>query len=126
MYTRSYNDEVGEIIIPEHYSGTSFNQGINGERYMNEEAAVGKNPWEEEELHTSQKSESEETVTTSGSALKLPFGKMLSGIFKGESLALQKIGKEELLIIAAAAFLFFTKEGDKECAIMLILLLFLT
>ena len=56
---------------------------------------------------------------------KLPFGSFLSDIGKNSKFSLQKIGTEEILIIATAAFLFFAKEGDKECAIMLLLLLFL-
>ena len=32
---------------------------------------------------------------------------------------------EDILIIATAAFLFFSKSGDKECAIMLLLLIFI-
>ena len=35
-----------------------------------------------------------------------------------------KIGTEELLILALAAFLFFSKDGDRECALMLLALLF--
>ncbi len=35
-----------------------------------------------------------------------------------------KFGLEELLIIGLAAYLFFTKSGDKEFAIMLLLLIF--
>ena len=55
---------------------------------------------------------------------------IFSGLFPSgkipflSSLSLPKIGTEEILIIAAAAYLFFSKDGDKECAIMLILLLF--
>ena len=35
------------------------------------------------------------------------------------------IGLEEILIIASAALLFFSKERDSECAIMLLVLLFI-
>ena len=35
------------------------------------------------------------------------------------------IGTEEILIIATAAFLFFSKGGDRECALILLLLLFI-
>ena len=37
--------------------------------------------------------------------------------------ALEKIGFEEILIIAIAAFLFFSANGDKECALILLALL---
>ena len=52
----------------------------------------------------------------------LPEG--IQGLFNPKKLASFKIGLEEILIIAAAAFLFFRKDGDTECAIMLLLLLF--
>ena len=37
--------------------------------------------------------------------------------------SLDRFGYEEILIIAVAAFLFFSDSGDRECAILLILLL---
>ena len=41
-------------------------------------------------------------------------------------LKMPRFGSEEILILAVAAFLFFTKEGDKECALILLFLLFIT
>ena len=38
---------------------------------------------------------------------------------------LPSLSFEDLLILAVAAFLFFSKSGDKECAIMLAVLLFI-
>lgn len=126
MYTRTYNENVGEIIIPERYGGTSFGQKETGDvRIENEANDKGKNPWENEDIHTEVPQKSEETVEASANPSKLPFSGLFTSVFKNGTLGLQKIGKEELLIIATAAFLFFSKEGDKECAIMLILLLFL-
>ena len=49
-------------------------------------------------------------------------------LFSGLSslgLSVPKFGAEDILIIATAAFLFFSKTGDKECAIMLLLLIFI-
>ncbi len=37
--------------------------------------------------------------------------------------SLDKIGYEEILIIGIAAFLFFSADGDKECALILLALL---
>ena len=127
MYTRTYNENIGEIIIPERYGGTSFGQKDNSEEreeiIPTEKSA--KNPWENEEIHTESPQKNEETVETAAQPSKLLFGGLFSNIFKNGNFSLQKIGKEEILIIATAAFLLFSKEGDKECAIMLILLLFL-
>ena len=51
----------------------------------------------------------------------LPFLSALDGL----GLSLPAFGTEDILIIATAAFLFFSKSGDKECAIMLLLLIFI-
>jgi hypothetical protein len=125
MYTRTYNENVGEIIIPERYGGTSFGQKEENEPEKLNASDKSKNPWENEDIHTEAPQKSEETVEASANPSKLPFSGLFTSVFKNGTLGLQKIGKEELLIIATAAFLFFSKEGDKECAIMLILLLFL-
>lgn len=125
MYTRTYNENVGEIIIPERYGGTSFGQKEENEPEKLNMSDKSKNPWENEDIHTEAPQKSEETVEASANPSKLPFSGLFTSVFKNGTLGLQKIGKEELLIIATAAFLFFSKEGDKECAIMLILLLFL-
>ena len=124
MYTRSYND-TGEILIPERYGGTSFGQSHPSHNQPQEPELTPKNPWENEKVHTSEDESVEESAPTSASPSKLSLGGIFGNIFKKESFSLQKLGKEELLIIATAAFLFFSKEGDKECAIMLLLLLFL-
>lgn len=124
MYTRSYNDNIGEIIIPEKYGGTSFVQNGAAEEKA-EMREDGRNPWEKDEIHSAAKEQSEETVSTSTSPLRSGIGGILSGLFKTDTFTLPKIGKEEVLIIATAVFLLFSKEGDKECAIMLLLLLFL-
>ena len=124
MYTRSYTEDVGEILIPEKYGGTSFVQGPSRDA-PGELGDGGKNPWEKQDIHTSEDESKEESAPTSASPTKSAIPTFLSGIFKNGSFGLQKIGKEEILILATAAFLLFSKEGDKECAIMLLLLLFL-
>ena len=126
MYTRPYNNNIGEIIIPERYGGTSLGQKEDAETH--DDISVndkGKNLWENEEIHTEAPITSEETAEASATPSKLPFSGLFTSVFKNGVFGLEKIGREELLIIATAAFLLFSKEGDKECAIMLILLLFL-
>ena len=120
MYTRSYASETDEIIIPDKYGGTSFTQP-----QYEEHRASTKNPWEDEDIHSKESEGSEESTQASVEPTKGHLGSFLSGLFKNGNFGLQKIGAEELLIIAAAVFLLFSKEGDKECAIMLLLLLFL-
>ena len=55
---------------------------------------------------------------------KLPFGNLFSSLpfFKGGRMS---FGTEELIICAIALFLLFSQGGDKECAIMLFLLLWI-
>lgn len=124
MYTRSYND-ASNIIVPEHYGGTSFGQSRECDADIGCGTNALKRPTEEEAVHTSADTKTEDSQQASSSSLKLPFAGIVSNILKNKNFNLQKIGKEELLILATAAFLLFSKEGDKECAIMLILLLFL-
>ena len=130
MYTRSYNDERSEIVIPESYGGTSlFDAKISddSQKTQNIQAAEPeKNPWEKsEDVHTSATPKEHSYDKDESFLSKLPFSDFLSNIFKKDKFSLQNIGKEEILIIATAAFLFFSKDGDRECAIMLLLLLFL-
>ena len=129
MYTRAYGEDVGEIIIPEKYGGTSFgaNAADNNIKATSEQIDTrSKNPWENEDtIHTSNEPESEKEIPTSAAVGKSPFPSFLSNIFKNKNFGLQKIGTEEILIVATAIFLLFSKEGDRECAIMLLLLLFM-
>ena len=126
MYTRSYDENLG-ILIPDSYGGTALR-----EDQVSEHEAKNERPTEETFSYSREQS---------GEALHKPNGrsdeaketflskltsKVFSGnIFNNDKFSLQKIGSEEILIIAAAAFLMFSKNGDKECAIMLLLLLFL-
>ena len=97
MYTRSYYPgEDNNATLPDNYDGTAFAEGIA-------------------------EADEEEKTTEVGSipllgGLGLPF---LDG------LKMPKIGTEELLIIAVAAFLLFSKDGDRECAMILLFLLFI-
>ncbi len=125
MYSRSYNtDRHGGTTVPSGYDGCAFDEekrqqnldtppvldNCNGDGgYCNEE--IG------------------ETKETSASPLS---GGFLSGILGplfgsggrgGFNLKLPKIGTEEILIIATAFFLLFSKDGDIECALLLLLLL---
>ncbi|MBR2930687.1 MAG: hypothetical protein IKC32_05610 [Clostridia bacterium] len=108
MYTRSY-DEEERISLPEGYSGT-----------MMEPEHIAAPPPEEEE-----EKKGNDAAPVSGF-----LGSLFSsgiGAFKGLPLLKNmKFGIEELLIGGTALFLLFSKEGDKECALMLLLLLFIS
>ena len=123
MYTRTYTEERSGIIIPDSYGGTALIENIQNEKGNGEDR--GKNPWEDAKKETNAANESEETAEAFSPLSKIKVPSFLSNILNFGNFSLQKIGKEEILIIAAAAFLFFSKEGDRELAIILLLLLFL-
>ena len=106
MYTRDYTD-AERLEIPVGYGGTLLEGRevpVDAPEPKNDEST----PTSAAPLHS----------RGIGELLKrLPFGNFFGGIH---------MGKEEMLIIAAALFLFLSKDGDKECAIMLIILLFIT
>ena len=59
-------------------------------------------------------------------AEKVGYGGILQGLLGSLHIglpSLDKIGYEEILIIAVAAFLFFSGDGDKECALIMLALL---
>ena len=101
MYSRSRYPEEG-VILPENYDGTAF-----ADKGDEREECEG------------------ERDTACGVALKKESEKIpiLSSLFGDLSIGLPKLGTEELLLIGAALFLLFSKDGDKECAIILLILL---
>ncbi|MBQ8302353.1 MAG: hypothetical protein IJX97_02245 [Clostridia bacterium] len=113
MYTRSYYPEAQEkITLPDNYDGTAFTEQPPEDAEIIETVSI---PKEEK---------GEDSVLTS--LTKLPifsgiFGK--GGLFGDAGLSMPKLGTEEILIIATAAFLFFSKNGDKESALILLFLL---
>ena len=116
MYSRNfYPENEVKPQLPENYDGTTFTEAVASH--------VESIPQKLEEIDNS-----EECSADSGSLLatlsRTPF---LSGIFgtKGLPIKLPSIGLEEILILATAAILFFSKEGDKECALILLFLLFI-
>jgi len=117
MYTRSYQDEPEALAIPEGYSGTSITGRLHNTPTEPPEPCEPKERGDE--------ALAESAGLFSGLTSKLGLGNLFGGIFGDGKFGLSKIGTEELLIIAAAAFLFFSRDGDKECAILLLLLLFI-
>ena len=109
IYTRDFPERecAVEVNVPEHYSGTAF--------------ADSEPPGEEFDVHN-------KTEPTGGFLASVPFlGKFFPrGIFGTQINSSFKFGTEELLIIAVAAFLFFSKDGDRECALILLALLFIS
>ncbi len=115
MYTRSFGTPDEETLsIPEKYSGMAF------------DANKCEIHSEIEESHATADGSFEKKDKLFGTFSRfLPAGLFDKGfaLFKKDGF---KLGTEEILILIVAAFLLFSKEGDKECALMLIMLLFIS
>ena len=136
MYSRSYKHDGEGISIPESYSGVAFREPEepkipeDAPRSLAKSADIRFTSPEppDPNLTASAVAESdvEKTVEAGGflSSMmdKLPIKSFFSGFDIGK-LGLFKIGTEEILIIGLALFLFLSREGDKECAVLLLLLL---
>lgn len=130
MYTRNYIDDGGGMNIPQNYDGIAFDTDIPDTKNT-----IAASMGEKKISPPDMKAEVPESAPTSANAEG-------SGIFGGflQKLGLKnilpssigslfqldqfKLGKEEILLIGIALFLLFSKEGDKECAIILLFLLF--
>lgn len=149
LYARPTRLEDGRISIPENYDGVAFMEkpeadalpersikvlgSPSSEAKISPQGALAQDDTAERREHgsiTSEDAKAEEVSASVASGLfplidKLPFAGFLGRLIpdKERKISIPKIGAEEILIIATATFLFFSKEGDKECAIMLFLLL---
>lgn len=112
MYSRSFYPPEGSVTaLPESYDGTRFSE----------------NHEPEAPIVTIEEAAEVSAVPTAGEAKQASslFPNLFGGGIFGAGGFLSDIGIEEILIIAVAAFLFLSNDGDIECAIMLILLLFI-
>ena len=125
MYSRSYSADRPGASLPGGYNGCAFGEEKRCENFEEPLTALGCEA-ERENESCDEKFEAKEACASPGS-----HGGFLSGLFDsvfgsfrgGLNLKFPKIGVEEILIIATALFLLFSKEGDTECAILLFLLL---
>ena len=117
MYSRSYYQDEEKLMPPENYNGTAL---LQKEETQSDAVETSLPLPDLSSILDEQKREDDDARVLAGLS-NLPF---LSGIFgKGGALRLPKIGTEEILILMAAGFLFFSKNGDKETAIILLILL---
>lgn len=126
MYTRTYFTENDKLSIPENYDGNAFRESISEEG----NGFIAKEAIEESEEHEKEKYEQTGTGTASFFD-RLPIKSLISktpfkNFFKGGSNLFDSFGYEEILIAALMLYMFFSKDGDKECAIMLLFLLFVS
>ena len=139
MYSRSYYSEEEKIKIPENYDGTALREN---ESEVDSKITIPMNtPKSEPKISPRERCdeemrESEECAkcvreeagcTENKESFFDSFFKRLpikSLIGKSRCKKDQKLGIEEILILSVALFLFFSKDGDKECALFIALLLF--
>ena len=129
MYSRSfYPSEQRRPAFPENYDGTAFSEppSISNEPLQE---TVNFIPEKIAEPALNESVPAEPAMSSAKPSSKIPllsdiFGGS-GGIFGSGDNFLSQIGVEEILIIAIAAFLLFSKDGDIECALMLLLLLFI-
>ncbi len=115
MYTRSYYPEgTGELTIPENYDGTAFREpeSVSAE-------PIEESPKEELTAPVFKKQDEGGAFSWLSRLTKIGSG---GDLFKG---FLSDFGTEEILIIGIALFLIFSGSHDIECAIMMLLLLFI-
>ncbi len=130
LYSRSYYPKDNAPgSLPENYDGTAFSD---------QEAVKPELPYEAPDFIPESNEEPAESVSSvpvgAGDSVRgfnLPFlsglGKLsLGGLFGGEGSIFSDFGMEEILILAVAAYLIFSGSGDIECAVMLLLLLFIS
>ena len=106
MYSRSFINDEG-AFIPDGYGGTLLSGDLHTEE------AVGENASEPV------------SATPKGKDTPSLFPDLFGLFGRGRGPLGIQLGKEEILIIAAALFLFFSEWADRECAILLIIFLFI-
>ncbi len=104
MYTRNYFSDPS--AMPSGYDGIALRENGDEPKEQESDVPVFK------DIHKAPDKKN------SGSFLEGILGNLHIGLP-----SLERFGYEEILIIAVAAFLFFSDSGDRECAILLILLL---
>ena len=133
MYTRNYQSEENDTLkIPEGYDGIAFRENeAPVEKEATEEApytSALRAPWDEikevppaAEPVMARPKQSDSFLT--GLLGRFNVGGLLDkcGLLRDGRI---NFGSEEILLIGVALLLLFNKSGDKECAVMLLLLLF--
>ena len=137
MYTRSFYQESTDMKIPENYDGNALAE----ERALPRESAPPRPSVAEPKVSPREDREPESedgcepaVAESRGGIFERLTSRSLKGGGVWESLKgligthafshPPKIGSEEILILAISAFLFFSRDGDRECALILLALLF--
>ncbi len=112
VYQRSYPDGYS---IPENYSGIAV-----------EECTSYPEECEEVEIHSTPRREcEEETPCACREKKRFPLWEKATSLFSRLPFHLPRFEGDDFLILGVAVLLFFSRDGDKECALLLLLLLFI-
>ena len=125
MYTRSYFQDDEKINIPENYDGNAFIDESGGDAEIHTGFFP---PPQHKECQSSERSESKKSDTGSGFIANLSAKLLPEGLWDKCSPIMDNLfgfGREEMLIIGISLFLIFSESRDVECAIILLLLLFI-
>lgn len=128
MYAQSYRQPA--ISIPDRYDGTALEatEAQSSVECADDCCESCTAHHGDEAQRAPQKCESQKGLPPSDGRhglLDLPFGGFISSLLENANIGLHKIGLEEIILAAAALYLFLSKDGDKECAIILAILFFI-
>ena len=112
MYQRSYSDSY---CIPENYRGIAVEEHTPEREDTTEEAEVHSTP-----LCACE----QERPCASAEKRRSPLIEKAMSLWERLPLHLPRFEGEDFLIIGVALLLFFSHDGDKECALLLLILLF--
>lgn len=118
MYQRTYTDTY---TVPENYRGIALEESRDCECEGNapEISPIHAEPFYECEC------ESEVSCEASPKRRPFPFLGKMEGFLHKLPFHLPRFEGEDFLLIGAALLLLFSKSGDKECALILLALLFI-
>lgn len=114
MYSRSYGNQSPAMGVPNDYGGTALLEDVHTEPA--EEPTTAADNADTVEVGASPEH---------GSGISSWLSRLTRGNLLGGSSFLEHFGTEEILIIAAALVLLLSPERDIECALMLLVLLFI-
>ena len=123
MYTRNFYQDEEHMRIPENYDGTAMlERKVGGDDMINKDDSFSQvkiSPGYKEQVEGKSNNYEQSNAKEEIPVFKNLFSKDLN-----LGSLIPTLGTEELLILALAAFLFFSKSGDKECALILLFLVF--
>ena len=134
MYSRNYYTDEAQLKIPENYDGTAL---IDERCKDNSPPTIDSIEGERENECSVSTAESDAEAASLRLNMSDRYSEKAGGFdilsllsdrgLKNLSLKslIPNFGTEELLLLALAAFLLFSKTGDKECAILILVLIFI-